>query len=190
MTGKEAYQEAKRRWGPDGMCWLVTNTTGSYHCMVGVVDGNSSNFHIHGQGATLEEAFADADRPHQWVHEGMNGDEALREAYNRWGFRGVCRDRGDGHHPLVGHYMVGVENQESGSIIVHGEGPTWEAAFEEASGRAEFMAEMTRCPCGCGAQNVSQCWKGSIDARCCICGAHPCYQMIGDDPWCVRCAER
>lgn len=238
MNNEEALKEAQRRWGANGMCW---DHTGSKcvepACLaVGVVDGLSNYLsdastaaRVLGHGATWEEAFEAASVVRQWVREGMNADHARREAFDRWGFRGVCRDRGDDHHPLVGQYMVGVEHQASGAILVRGEGPTWEEAFHDADGRVDFMnfmadrpkdsavvvrlnpkvlrsvvdettADTDRilaanhakqgCPCGCGASKIEECWNGSIAARCCICNAYPCYQMIGQDPWCVRCAER
>lgn len=241
MTEEEAYEaheaceEAWRRWGPNGMCWDQKEHMGPNqprYC-VGVVANllsGCAEIHIHGKGATWAEAFADADVQCEWVHAGMTADEARREAYDRWSFRGVCHDRGDAHHPMVGHYMVGVGNPRSGGVTVHGEGPTWEDAFKEADGRAEFLAEMDAphkdaavvirldnikvskavvdettadtervlaanrakqgCPCGCGASCIEECWEGSIAASCCVCNSYPCFQMIGQDPWCVRCAER
>jgi hypothetical protein len=37
--------------------------------------------------------------------------------------------------------MVGTIVRASGSVVVHGEGETWEAAFAEASERAEFLKD-------------------------------------------------
>lgn len=73
----------------------------------------------------------------------MTTDEARLEAQRRWGVIRVLwatRDRGENHHSLVGRYMVGVHgNLESGNLLVCGEGASWEAAFEDADKREEFL---------------------------------------------------
>ncbi len=70
----------------------------------------------------------------------MTQDDAKQEAFRRWGDIGVVRDRTENHHHLLGRYMVGtMAHPMRGNVIVHGEGASWEEAFEDASKRAKFL---------------------------------------------------
>lgn len=70
---------------------------------------------------------------------GMTNEEAEREAKRRWPTRGIVRERLV-HDGPVARYMVGVVvSFERNVVTVHGEGATWEAAFQEADSRAEFL---------------------------------------------------
>lgn len=71
----------------------------------------------------------------------MTYDEAQTEAVRRWGKNGIARDRlGYYSPPLLERFMVGVVNHLN-TVMVHGEGDCWEAAFADASSRAEFMKD-------------------------------------------------
>lgn len=68
----------------------------------------------------------------------LTRDEAKLEAEKRWGGIAYVRDRGVGT-ALSPRYVVGVFAKKSGNVLVHGEGTTWELAFLDADGRAEFL---------------------------------------------------
>ena len=72
----------------------------------------------------------------------MTDTEAAVEATRRWGGLAVARDRAAlGYATSAAErYMVGVYgNRVINSVVVHGEGPTWEAAFADASAREEVL---------------------------------------------------
>ena len=69
----------------------------------------------------------------------MRHSEAFAEAQRRWGEVAAVRDRVI-DHPLARQYVVGIiSNPERNNMLVYGEGPTWEAAFSEATERSDFL---------------------------------------------------
>lgn len=69
----------------------------------------------------------------------MTDEEAKLGAHRRWGGIAYVRDR-RAHSPLVPRYVVGVISHKAHkNVLVHGEGSTWEDAFNDADARAEFL---------------------------------------------------
>ncbi len=65
-------------------------------------------------------------------------EEARAEAVRRWGAEAYIRDRQESY-PLVPRFVVGTKRIGHQSATVHGEGETWQAAFDEASSRDVFL---------------------------------------------------